>query len=173
MNLDATHTYNFVLFSHLLCIPHTQHFWNCWSDLFWSPWERERDPFMVKLRSWGNLIQEQPKSKQQGTLHYEIHMRILLLTSNHIMTLWKEFIPPLYYSQQLYMAPKVSNTLSYFTWTHAHHAQIYVGIITTRLIILLVSEWMNEWGGRPLFSHKKQSHQGKLYIVVALFWVRW
>jgi hypothetical protein len=46
---------------------------------------------MVKLRSWGNLIQEQPKSKQQGTLHYEIHMRILLLPSNHIMILWKEF----------------------------------------------------------------------------------
>jgi len=78
-------------FCFLICfVPHNQHFWNCWSDLFWSPWERERS-FYGKLRSWGNLIQEQPKSKQQGTLHYEIHMRILLLPSTHIMILWKEF----------------------------------------------------------------------------------
>jgi hypothetical protein len=56
----------------------------------------EREILYGKLRSQGNPIQEQPQaSKQQGTLHYEIHMRILLLLlpSNHIMILWKEFCP--------------------------------------------------------------------------------
>jgi hypothetical protein len=123
MNLEATYTYNFVLFSHLL-FPPTQHFWNCWSsragaagaaDLMISSdlHEREREILYGKLRSLGKSHSETTTSKQQGTLHYEIHMRILLLPpSNHIMILWKEFP---HYSHNNY-GIKESNTSSYFTW---------------------------------------------------------